>query len=715
MSNQRETVLKKRYLRDGETEAKDLFNRVADFLSDNKKEKDDFFHVMNESLFLPNTPCLVNAGVPNSPGQLFACFVLPIEDNMDSIFQTLHYTAIIHKSGGGTGFNFGKLRPKDSKVKSTQGVASGPISFMRVYNAATEEVKQGGVRRGANMGIMPITHPDIIDFIKCKDDNKELNNFNISIALTNEFIKAVQNNDYWYFSFNGRIYNDKPIKARELMNMIAHQAWKNGEPGICFIDRINEKHPLPDIIESTNPCGEQPLLPYESCCLGSINLSNMVENGEFNFEKFKNTINIAVLMLNKMIDKNKYPLDKIKEISFKNRKIGLGVMGYADMLIKMKLKYGSEEALKITEQIAKSYQEYAEEASMKLAEKYGCFENWEKSDWNQKYNKKMRNATVTTIAPTGSISIIAECSSGIEPIFSVVTVINRIGEKFIEVHPLIGKYLKEKGLYEKFINDEERDLHKYLPEIAEYVITAKELDYKQHIKTQAIWQKYTHNAVSKTINMPNEATEEDVYNAYMLAYELGCKGLTIYRDGSRENQVLSTKIETTHKNNENKTVPRVRPHMTQGFTVSNKIGCGKLYVTVNRDEYGICEVFTNNGKSGGCASQSEATARMISIALRSGVSISEIIDQLKGIRCAACIRKNGVEALSCPDAIARTLECVEIKNGNTIKLLNKDEYDIKNDKIKIENTNDTCPECGGKFKQESGCKQCLECGYSKCG
>ena len=710
MSNQREKVLEKRYLKNGETKDIDVFNRVAEFLSDNDEEKNNFFNVMKDNLFLPNTPCLVNAGVPFSSGQLFACFVLPIDDNMDSIFETLRLTALIHKSGGGTGFNFGNLRPKNSKVKSTQGVASGPISFMKVYNAATEEVKQGGVRRGANMGMMPISHPDIIDFIRCKDNTSMLNNFNISIALTDEFMKAVKDDKDWYFSFNNKVEKENPIKARELMKMIVYQAWKNGEPGICFIDKINNDHPLPDIIDSTNPCGEQPLLPYESCCLGSINLSNMVDkNGNFDYSKLKETINIGVIMLNKMLDKNIYPFEKIKEISSKNRKIGLGVMGYADMLIKMGLKYGSDDALAATEKIAKTFQKYAELSSSLLGEKDGCFENWVVSDWNKKKNKKMRNATVTTIAPTGSISIIAECSSGIEPIFSVVTAINRVDEKFIEVHPLIEKYLREKNLYEKFIADEERDLHNYLPEIADLIVTAQELEYEKHIKTQAIWQKYTHNAVSKTINMSKDVTEDDVYNAYMLAYDLGCKGLTIYRDGSRENQVLNTKVEIKDNKNLVNSTPRKRPHITRGFTVSNKIGCGKLFVTVNSDEYGICEIFTNTGKSGGCSSQSEATARMISIALRSGVPISEIIDQLKGIRCSACIRKNGIKVLSCPDAIAKTLECVEIENGNNIN-------SIKNIVYKVEiNKNNICPECGGKLKLESGCKQCLECGYSKCG
>ena len=710
MSDQREKVLQKRYLREGEKEAKDLFNRVAEFLSDNDEEKKDFFETMNNNLFLPNTPCLVNAGVPSSSGQLFACFVLPIEDNMESIFTTLHDTALIHKSGGGTGFNFGRLRPRDSRVKSTQGVASGPISFMRVYNAATEEVKQGGVRRGANMGMMPITHPDVLDFITCKDDTSVLNNFNISVALTDEFIDAVKNDKDWYFSFNNKKEKESSIKARELMKKIVHQAWKNGEPGICFIDKINKKHPLPDIIDSTNPCGEQPLLPYESCCLGSVNLSNMVkENGEFDFDKFKKTINIGVKMLNKMLDKNNYPLDKIREISIKNRKIGLGVMGYADMLLKMGFKYGSEEALSFTEVIAKAYQQNAEEASMDLAKEYGCFENWENSDWNKIHKQKIRNATVTTIAPTGTISIIAECSSGIEPIFSVVTEINRIDEKFVEIHPYIAKCLKEANLYEKFVADEKRDLHNYLPEIAELIVTAQELDYKSHIKTQAVWQKYTHNAVSKTINMSKDATEEDVYNAYMLSYTLGCKGLTIYRDGSRDSQVLSTVNEQAkEENNKSNSIPRKRPHMTQGFTVANKIGCGKLYVTVNSDEHEICEIFTNNGKSGGCSSQSEATARMISIALRSGVPISEVVEQLKGIRCSACIRKNGVDVLSCPDAIARTLKSVEDKKEQNDFIQNTNPTEAKNKGF-------VCPECGGKLKLESGCKQCLECGYSKCG
>ena len=727
---QKETILKTRYLKEKEISDLDMFKRVAKALATDDEEERGFYDVMASYKFLPNTPCLVNAGDPNSSGQLFACFVLPVEDSMEGIFTTLRDTALVHKTGGGTGFNFGKLRPQSSTVKSTGGVASGPISFMTAYDAATETVRQGGVRRGANLGTLPITHPDVLDFISCKNDGTRLNNFNISVSVTEDFINAVKNDLDWQFSFNGENVEHKPIKARKIMNMITEQAWKNGEPGLLFIDTINEKHPLEDIIDATNPCGEQPLLPFEACCLGSINLSKFVKpDKSFDKHQFKETIQIAVQMLNNILDRNIFPLPEIKEKSLQNRKIGVGIMGYADMLIKMGLKYGSDKALQATEEIAILYEQYTENASEALAEKDGCFESWEQSAWyrnNPKKPKKMRNATVTTIAPTGTVSVIAECSSGVEPIYSPVTTINRVDSTFIEIHPLIEEELKTHQLYEKFMSDKSPDLKNYLPELAELVITAHHVTPEQHVKTQALWQKYTHNAISKTINLPNNAKQEDIYNIYMMAYDLGCKGITVYRDGSRESQVLSiqgteSNLKPVKHNELDFIIPTSRNEFgkTIGTTNKYKTACGSLYITINRDKDGnIIETFVNVSKNGICKSNIDGISRMVSVALRSGTAVDEVIDQLKGINCAACSRAlakgERLDGISCPDILAKAIQSEydsdEIYIKKTKHGKGKKRVIKQPDKI----TANKCPECNGELKFEGGCSICIQCAWSKC-
>ena len=727
MGSQREEVLQKRYLQKDEKSDADMFLRVANALADNQEQSERFFTAMRDGKFLPNTPCLINAGVEQSSGQLFACFVLPIEDSMDSIFTTMRNAAIIHKTGGGVGFNFGALRPQNAPVNSTKGVASGAISFMTAYNAATETVKQGGVRRGANMGVFPVTHPDVLEFIKCKDDTTKLNNFNISVAITNDFINAVKNNDDWHFMFNGEHIEHAPIKARKIMDMIVEQAWKNGEPGILFIDEINARHPLEERVESTNPCGEQPLLPYESCCLGSVNLSKFVNDDKtFDYTGFNAAIRTGVEMLDAMIDKNTYPLPQIKEKCLENRKIGIGVMGYADMLIKMGLKYGSEEALKITEEVAIAYCSFSEHSSENLAKAKGSFPAWEKSLWS-KGNTKMRNATVTTIAPTGTISIIAECSSGIEPIFAPVTFVNRVDSSFVEIHPLIEVELKKHGLYDKFINEKSPNLKDYLPEMADVLVIAHDVTPEQHVKTQAVWQRYTHNAVSKTINLPSDATREDVYNIYMLAHELGCKGITVYRDGSRGAQVLSTQSNDDEcslgkAGDFDSIVPTCRDVFgkTIGTTNKYKAACGSLYITINRDSHGnIVETFVNVSKTGICKSNIDGVSRMVSVALRSGTSVSEIIDQLKGINCAACSRAlakgESLDGCSCPDILSRAIQEEYDADEIYIRKTKRGKGKKRTQKQYIKTVDAKCEDCGGKLKFESGCVSCLNCGFSRCG
>ncbi len=516
-----------------------------------KAREDEFYAMMTSFEFMPNSPTLMNAGA--QLGQLSACFVLPIGDSLDSIFDSLKYTAIIHQSGGGTGFSFSKLRPNGDMVKSTKGIASGPLSFMRVFDVATDVIKQGGRRRGANMGIMRIDHPDVLDFITSKDsENRLLTNFNISVAITDKFMKALENESE-YDLLNPRTgVPFKKLFARQVWEMITYQAWKTGDPGIIFIDEINKFNQTPHIgqIEATNPCGEQPLLPYESCNLGSINLSKMVKEkdgkSEIDWEKLEKVTRSCVHFLDNVIDANSYPIKQIEFMTHANRKIGLGVMGFADMLIKLGIRYDSEDALKIGEKVMKSIAEAGRDKSVELGKERGSFPNFKGSRWDEKDYKNMRNATVTTIAPTGTISIISDCSSGIEPLFAVAFVRKNVlsGDELVEVNRMFEKYARDKGFYtEELMHEISKsgsieDIEGVPKSAKELFKTAHDIDYEWHIKMQAAFQKFTDNAVSKTINMRNEAGIKDVENAYILAHKLKCKGVTIYRDMSKAVQVI---------------------------------------------------------------------------------------------------------------------------------------------------------------------------------
>jgi ribonucleoside-diphosphate reductase alpha chain len=1104
-------VLERRYLaRDKEgkliEDPEALFRRVAEavaeadrpYLSEIQLEelKSEFYEMMTRLEFLPNSPTLMNAGRPL--GQLSACFVLPVEDSMEGIFDSIKNAALIHKSGGGTGFNFSRLRPAGSSVRSTGGVASGPISFMKVFNAATEAVKQGGTRRGANMGILRVDHPDIREFITCKQDNRDITNFNISVGLTGEFMTAVGNGEE-YDLIDPR--DGKPVRrenAREIFDLIIDHAWKNGEPGIIFLDRINEANVVPEAgeIESTNPCiagdswiltkqgpvqvedilgketklalngefhrttsqgffktgfkktieictdegyrltltedhlvrtaekitrykvyeqwkaagelkpgdriilcnnrgltwdgigtfnegyllgclvgdgtlkedsavisvwetgdedwsmvescekavaglemrsdfrgfqkaitgrherrmklvslrrlaakfnlvpgnkritaeiektsyefhrgflrglfdtdgtvsgnlkkgvsirlwqtdleglervqrmlhrlgiasriycnrkpdslkklpdgkggykdyrvkaghelvisndnicefsnvvgfgnikkkdrllkilqcysrkmnrerfvatitrivprlarevydvmvpginafeanciyvhncGEQPLLPYESCNLGSINLYAMLKETdgkyEIDFEKLAETVRKAVHFLDNVIDVNKYPLSRIEEMTKNTRKIGLGVMGWADVLYRLFIPYDSEEAVELAEKVMAFIRDEGRKASAVIAEKKGVFPYYDKSIYKNT-GLKLRNATITTIAPTGTLSIIAGVSSGIEPLFAISYIRNVMdNDRLPEVNPVFREAAEKEGFYSDSLMERiatEGSIYEFeeIPEnIRRVFITAHDISPEWHIRMQAAFQKYTDNAVSKTVNLRNDATRDDVKEVYELAYETGCKGVTIYRDGSREAQVLNIGM-TEHEKHDNKGIgntvsPRPRPEITTGFTEKVKIGCGNLYITANYDEYGICEVFTNLGRGGGCPSQSEATSRLISIALRSGMDVGSLVEQLKGIRCTSTIRKDGIKVMSCPDAIGRVIEKVMKlsngngnANGNTINIVLDEE---ENRKIP---TGPACPECGQSVEHDGGCIVCRNCGFSKCG
>lgn len=750
------TVLERRYLakdQDGKvTETIDeLFHRVASAIAEAdaaygstgdeiKELEGQFYDMMTSREFMPNSPTLMNAGRPL--GQLSACFVLPVEDSMADIFDTVKYAALVHQSGGGTGFSFSRLRPEGSIVRSTGGVASGPVSFMKVFNAATEAVKQGGTRRGANMGMLRVDHPDILKFIDCKENNDEINNFNISVAITDKFMEAVKaGTEYELINpHTGEVSGT--LDARTVFDKIVDAAWRNGEPGVVFIDEMNRYNPTPALgeIESTNPCGEQPLLPYEACNLGSINLGLCVAEDDgiptIDYDRLSRIVRTAVHFLDNVIDVNRYPLPKIDENTRKTRKIGLGIMGFADMLLKLGVPYNSVEAEKAAEEVMSLIQSEGRAASAELAAERGVFPAWKESVFGIE-NLPVRNATITTIAPTGTISIIADASGGCEPMFAYAFTKNVMdGDKLLVCNDFLVEKLKEAGVYSEALMHriaEEGTLAHILEipaEIRRVFVCAHDISPEWHIRIQAAFQKYTDNAVSKTINFPNSATREEVKEAYMLAYKLGCKGTTVYRDGSRDSQVLTTGTAKEEKPLEippslfGNIIPRPRPGMTWGATEKMKIGCGSLFITVNRDENGICEVFTSTGKGGGCPSQSEATARLVSIALRSGISQKEILAQLKGIRCPSTVRQQGMKCTSCPDAIARTIEKMSKILGTETMGINPDLIEEEkpapqpaskgNKPILGADDRLHCPECGKVLRHEGGCTVC-DCGFSHCG
>jgi len=752
-------VLERRYLGKDEEgnvieNVESMFRRVSDAVAsadsrfdsgaDTGKMSDTFFELMTSLRFLPNSPTLMNAGRPL--GQLSACFVLPVGDSMEEIFDAVKNAALIHKSGGGTGFSFSRIRQKGSTVKTTGGVASGPVSFMKVFNVATEAVKQGGTRRGANMGILRIDHPDIIEFINCKKDNADINNFNISIGITEEFMQAAEDGkDYDLIDPKTGETVDS-LNASEVFDMIVECAWSNGEPGIIFLDRLNRDNVVPGQgeIESTNPCGEQPLLPYESCNLGSINLTKFLKETDagydVDYDGLKTTVEQAVHFLDNVIEINNYPLQKIDEVTKDTRKIGLGVMGFADMLLMMGIPYNSNKGVALADRIMKFINTTGHAASVRLAEQRGAFPLFDNSIL--KDGEPLRNGTVTTIAPTGTLSIIAGCSSGVEPVFAYAYIRNVMdGTELIETNPILLKRLSEAGVYSedlmrKIIKEGTIAHCEEIPEeIRRVFVCAHDIKPIDHINMQAAFQRHTDNAVSKTVNFENDATKEEVAEVYRLAYEEGCKGVTIYRDGSRDSQVLNIgKVGGKEEETPvpfGKIEPRPRSAVTRGFTEKMKIGCGNLYVTTNYDENGICEVFTSTGKAGGCPSQSEATARLASVALRSGISINEVYDQLKGIRCPSTIRQQGMSCTSCPDAIAKVIMKVskfidendeeKTKFGKPEGFVDKKKSSARSsaeDEIIVPGSASEihlCPECGSAVEHEGGCVVCRNCGFSKCG
>ncbi len=735
------TVLERRYLKKNrkgnviETPVQ-LFRRVAKFIASAdklygseaqaEKSEEKFFQMMTNLEFVPNSPTLMNAG--RELGQLSACFVLPIDDSMTSIFEAVKNTALIHKSGGGTGFSFSRIRPCNDIVKSTHGIASGPISFLHVFDAATETVKQGGTRRGANMAILRVDHPDIESFITCKEDNDSLNNFNISVALTDQFWNALEaGQDYDLINPHSKKVN-KSLNAKEVFDKIVYYAWKNGDPGVIFIDRINRDNPTPHLgeIESTNPCGEQPLLPFESCNLGSINLSKMVVEKEgkwvVDYEKLKKTVRNSVHFLDNVIDKNKFPLEKIDKQTKETRKIGLGVMGFADLLIQLEIPYNSKEAVETAQAVMEFINEEAKKKSQELAQKRGAFPAYPGSIYEKNGEMRIRNATRTTIAPTGTISIIAGCSSGIEPLFALSFVRNVMDDdKLPEVHPFFLETLKKKGLYSKSIEEKVakegtlKNIDNIPEDFKNIFVTSHDIRPEWHIRMQAAFQEYTDNAVSKTVNFPNSATIEDVARVYRLAHDLGCKGVTIYRDGSRVKQVLNKGTSETKK----KVIKKGRASKLRGFTSKLNTGQGSLYVTINTDDnYAPVEVFANIGKSGGdTAALSEAIGRLISIALQNNVKVDDVSNTLMGITGSRPVWNEGSLIKSVPDGIGQILrkefgENPEVKKETAEK--DHEHYDMSEENS-LELTSLECPDCGNSMETEGGCMFCRSCGYSHCG
>ncbi len=593
-------VLERRYLlKDEEGRVREtptqMFRRVAKAIAtpdakyggDVTASEDKFYKIMTNFEFLPNSPTLMNAGT--ELGQLAACFVLPVEDEMDLIFESVKNAAIIHKTGGGTGFSFSRLRPKNDMVKSTGGIASGPLSFMRVFDVATDVIKQGGRRRGANMGILRIDHPDILEFITCKESDGVLSNFNISVGITEEFMQAVANDDNYYLRNprDGKAVGS--LRAKDIFNLMVTMAWRTGDPGIIFLDRINNDNPTPEIgeIEATNPCGEQPLLPYEACNLGSINLAKMVSNHQIDYEHLKEIVHTAVHFLDNVIDAGRYPLPEIGEMVRRNRKIGLGIMGWADMLFSLGISYNSDEAIELARKVMKFIADEAVKASENLATTRGAFPSFPKSKFAVEGKPARRNATVTTIAPTGTISIIAGCSSGIEPIFAISYIRNVMDNtELLETNPIFEQLAKDMGFYNEGLMKEIAK-HGTLAHIAKIpdsvkriFVTAHDINSSWHVKMQAAFQEFTDNAVSKTVNLPNHATPMDVADVYMLAYRSGCKGVTVYRDGSKQAQVLN--IGSVNKNQESANSANRIAQALSGHSYSNRM------MTVSSEFAGDC-------------------------------------------------------------------------------------------------------------------------------
>src|ERR1700694_1867255 len=808
------TVLERRYLVKDDhgkpvERPEDLFWRVARTIaapdraygaSDRAVESlaETFFELMATRVWMPNSPTLMNAGRPL--GQLSACFVLPVEDALSNgrsgIYDTLRAMALVHQSGGGTGFSFSRLRPKNDVVRSTMGVASGPVSFMKLYDASTDVVKQGGTRRGANMGILRVDHPDIMDFITCKDDLTQVTNFNISVGVTDAFMLALEAGTAYDLIHprTGKVVGQ--LDAGEVFRKIVHGAWKTGEPGVFFIDRANHYNPVPHLgsYEATNPCGEQPLLPYDVCNLGSINVGLFVKDGggDVDWERLRTAVHLCTHFLDNVIDANKYPLAEIDDLAKRIRRIGLGIMGWADLLVRLCISYDSEAGVALGRKLMEFIDEESKVASEKLAEQRGLFPEWERSIWGPDATcardargqrirpmRRLRNCNLTTVAPTGTISIIAGCSSGIEPLFAVAFMRNQAGVVMPDVNEDFVAIAKREGWYSDALMKQIAEAgHIHFDAVPakwqRVFVTAHDVTPEWHIQMQAAFQDFTDSAISKTCNFSHAATEEYVERIYRYAYELGCQGVTVYRDGARENQVLSTgptakkaqgqagngagkdalaealtriaeretelhltreRLHDVEAENLQRRAKRSRPDLLKGATRRIESPLGTMYVTITEDDKGQpFEVFMSLGKAGGALmADVEAIGRLISLALRSGVPLKEIYRQLRGISSDRAVGLGPHKVLSVPDAIGIAIEkWMQEKQGGgpgplwsafppppggASEIVRGPEGDagLRAARGPEQEFIGACPDCGSQLAFIEGCAKCHVCGFSECG
>ena len=806
-------VLERRYLvKDDQgrpvERPEDLFWRVARTIaepdraygaSDKAVEgiAETYFELMATRAWMPNSPTLMNAGRPL--GQLSACFVLPVDDALSNgqsgIYDTLRAMALVHQSGGGTGFSFSRLRPKNDVVRSTMGVASGPVSFMKLYDASTDVVKQGGTCRGANMGILRVDHPDVLEFIGCKDDLTQVTNFNISVAVTDAFMKAVEDGTSYDLIHprTGAVVGQ--LDARAVFRKIVHGAWKTGEPGVYFLDRANYYNPVPHLgsYEATNPCGEQPLLPYDVCNLGSINLGLFVKDGAVDWDRLRTVVHLCTHFLDNVIDANKYPLDEIDRLAKRIRRIGLGVMGWADLLVRLGIPYNSDEGVALGRKVMDFVDEEAKAASEKLAEQRGVFAEWERSIWGPDTTcargpsgervrpmRRLRNCNLTTVAPTGTISILAGCSSGIEPLFAVAFMRNQAGVLMPDVNEDFVGIAKQEGWYSDALMQQIAEAgHIHFDAVPakwqRVFVTAHDVTPEWHIQMQAAFQEFTDSAISKTCNFANDATEEYVEKIYRYAYQLGCKGVTVYRDGAREMQVLSTgstakkvqeqatasgtsasagpgalaeamgriaeleaelartrdKLHDAEAENLQRRAKRSRPDLLKGATRRVETPLGTMYVNITEDDKGQpFEVFISLGKAGGALmADVEAIGRLISLALRSGIPMREVYRQLRGISSDRVVGLGPNKVLSVPDAIGIAIEkWMQEKQGIQQDLLGGTVVPapvrasiVTADGTAGERAGEAqtfigaCPDCGSQLAFIEGCAKCHVCGFSECG
>jgi ribonucleoside-diphosphate reductase alpha chain len=826
LSDNARIVLAKRYLRKDENgkpveEPEEMFWRVAMTIAaadakygageeEIRALAKEFYLLMTRRLFEPNSPTLMNAGRPL--GQLSACFVLPVDDALSNgqsgVYDTLRAMAMVHQSGGGTGFSFSRIRPEGDLVNSTTGVASGPISFMSLYDSSTEVVKQGGTRRGANMGILRVDHPNVEEFIDCKQDITKITNFNISVAITDAFMRAVDRGEA-YDLVNPRTREVVGQKdARQIFDKIVQNAWKTGEPGVFFIDRANFYNPVPHLgsYEATNPCGEQPLLPYDVCNLGSVNIGAFVRDDvpatadwyeRIDWKEYRRVTRLSTHFLDNVIDANQYPLPEITDLANRIRRIGLGVMGFADLLVRLGIPYNSEEGVEVGRRVMEFLDEESKKESERLAEIRGAFPEWEKSIWGPDESaarapngerirpvRKLRNCNVTTVAPTGTISIFAGCSSGIEPLFAVAFMRNQAGSLMPDVNEDFVKAARDGGWYSAELMERiAREGHIHFAEVPQAVqrafSTAHDITPEWHVRMQAAFQEHCDSAISKTTNFPNEATAEDVRKIYELAFDLGTKGVTVYRDGSRDGQVLSTgatktpaqqaddaakvaeaaervaeqaeriaklEREMARLRGELSTAEaaaaharrqkRKRPNVLNGTTRKMSSPLGDVFVTINEDvEHKPFEVFATLGKAGSVAmADVEAIGRLISLALRFGIPVNDVYSQLRGISSDRAIGFGDNKVLSVPDAIAQALglrerekagiqqELIpEVVGGQTEVVELPESLDAQpqlpfnNYAAEAETFMGTCPDCSSQLEFAEGCKKCHACGYSECG